>query len=1026
MAMPLSTWSIRNPIPPIVLFLVLTIAGLISFKLLAITNYPAVVVPLVNVRIVQPGASPEEIETQITKKVESILAGLQGVKHIYSSISEGLSNTTVEFHLEVPFDRAVNDCRDAVASIRDQLPRTILEPIVSRFDIDAGAILIYTVEAPEMKREELSWFVDDTLRREFLSLPGMGDLRRQGGIEHEITITLDPAKLSALGVSASYISRQLAQTNINLPGGRITLEGTEYSLRTEGNVKTVDLLKETRIPLDNGRTVKLSDLGTITDGSAESRSSTRLDGKPAMVIVLFRAKGASEVTVADHVKEKLEELRVKYPGVIIKDLFSVVDLTLEQYESTMENFIEGAILTILVVFIFLRDRRATVIAALAIPLSIIPTFLLMYLLDYTLNTITLLSIALVTGVLVDDAIVEIENIHRHMREGKSPYKASMDASDEIGLAVVATTLVICAVFTPVSFMPGVVGQYFRQFGLTVAMAAFCSLVVARMLTPMLAAYLLKSPPEEEDVESGYFHKQYHRLLEWTLSNRLTTMGIAAFSMIFSISLIPLLSTGFLPYTDLGQSNLTIELPIGSTLQQTEKAAEKVSAILKKHKEVRYILSTVNGGVASGRISTSSGRSLTGVNTANLSIKLVPKEDRAMDQRQFENMVLPELKTIPDIRINFANDSGSKDISLVFVGENPEALTKVTQEVEAHMRQMPQLSSVGSTASLLQPEIVIAPDFAKAAELGITVEAISDAIRIATIGDLDSNLAKFNSNNRQIPIRVRFPEASFQSLDLLENLKIPSSKGGSVPLSAIASITFETGPSKIERNDRERKISLEANLNGISLGDAIDKIYKLPIMQKLPEGISVRQTGDVEVLSELIYGFTLAIGFGLLMVYALQVLLYRDWIQPFTRMVALPLSIGGAFIMLLLTGTELTTPAFIGILMLMGIADKNSILLVDYMLELIRRGVPRREAIIQAALVRARPILMTSIAMLAGMMPLALGLGSSGASFRAPLAIAVIGGLISSTTLSLVFVPVIFSYVRDFQDWLLPKLRNMLK
>lgn len=1027
MAMPLSTWSIRNPIPPIVLFLVLTISGLISFRLIPVTNFPNIVLPLVSITITQPGSTAEEIENQITRQVESVLAGVQGVKHIYSTVSEGASVTVVEFYLEVPFDRAVTDSRDAVAGIRDQLPKTIQEPIIARLDIDSGALLVYTVEAPEMKREELSWFIDDKLKREFLAIPGLADVQRQGGADHEITVVLNPEKLASYGVSASTISRQLAQTNINLPGGRITLQGTEYSLRTVGNVKSIEALKDIQIPLDNGRIVKLSDLGTIKDGAAEARGITRLEGKPAQTIVLYRGKAASEVTIAELVRKKLEELKKKYPGVLLKELFSVAKLTSDQYRETINNFLEGALLTILVVFLFLRDRRATLIAAIAIPLSIIPTFLCVYLLGFSLNTVSLLGISLVTGVLVDDAIVEIENIHRHMREGKKPYEAAIFAASEIGLAVVATTLVICAVFTPVSFMSGVPGQYFKQFGLTVAIAAFFSLVVARLLTPMLAAYLMKAPPHEEDaVKPGFLKLKYNRLLEWTLEHRLKTIGIAAISMILSLGIIPFIPTGFLPYTDLGQSHLTLEMPIGTTVEQTDEAAQKVSDVIRKHKEVDFILTSVAGKTTSGRVSTSATGGASGINVAKIEIKLIPKKQRELEQRAFENKILPELKQFPDMRLNFSNDAGGKDVTLAFISDNNELLEKTVESVEKEMRSIPELTSVGSNAGLRKPEIIITPDLAKAAELGITVIAISDAIRIATIGDLDANLAKFNVENRQIPIRVRFPEGSVQDINLIKSLKLPTIKGTSVPLSAVASIEYGSGPSSIKRRERQRAISLEANLKSISLGDAVEKIYNLPSMKTLPPEVIVKSTGDAEVMSELFTSFAIAIGLGLLLVYSIQVLLYRDWIQPFTRMVALPLSIGGTFILLYLTGTNLTMPTIIGILMLMGIADKNSILLVDYMLELIRRGVPRREAIIQASLVRARPIIMTSIAMLAGMMPMALGLGSAGVTFRGPMAISVIGGLISSTALSLIFVPVIFSYVRDFEDWLRPTLKKIIE
>jgi hydrophobe/amphiphile efflux-1 (HAE1) family protein len=1011
MSLQLSTWAIKNPIPPIVLFLVLTVAGLFSFFKMPINNLPSVMVPIVSVDISQPGAAAAEVETQITRRVEGAVAGLQGVKNITSTISEGTSSTVIEFRLETDFDRAVNDTRDAISNIRDQLPKSILEPNIRRIEVEGGPILIYSVEAPELRAEELSWFVDDTLSRELLSIRGVASVSRQGGSEHEITITLNPAKLSALGITAADISRQLAQTNVNLPGGRATLSGTEYTIRTLGSATTVKDIQEIQIALSNNRFIKLSDIASITDGGGEQRSITRLNSKPAITFSIFRSKGSSEVTVAEKVEETLAGLAEANKGVHFKQIFSLVTLTEVSFKSAIYTFFEGAILTILVVFLFLRDRRATIIAALAIPLSIIPTFFCMHMLGFSLNGVSLLAISLVTGVLVDDAIVEIENIHRHMKEGKGPYEASIIAAEEIGLAVVATTFVICAVFFPVSFMPGVIGQFFIQFGLTVVFAAFFSLVVARLLTPMLCAYFLKESGHEEEVKTPRWLEKYVSLVSWTLNNRLKTFCIAVLSLILSFGMIPFLSTGFIPYEDFSQSRLTIELPRGTTPDQTDEAAQKIADILRQHKEVQYVLTNVDGAKSSA-------------NKANLDVKLVSPKQRDMNQKEFENMILPELKAIPDIRISFANSSGATDISIALVSDNGEVLEKAARAIENEMRAIPELSSVSTTASLKQPEIIIIPNYAKAAAAGVSIQTISDTINIATIGDIEANLAKFNAGNRQIPIRVRLPEGEMQSIDTVRNLKLPTARGGTVTLSAIAEIKFGFGPTVIERYNRQRKIALEANLNNAPLGEALEKIYELPSMKSLPSQVKVQNTGDAELQQELFTGFLGAVLAGLMMVYAIQVLLYKDWIQPFTRMAALPLSIGGAFLALLITGTDLSLPAVIGLLMLMGIADKNSILLVDYMLELMHKGTPRREAIMQACMVRAKPIIMTSLAMLAGMFPIALGIGLDTA-FRAPMAIAVIGGLISSTALSLVFVPVLFSYVRDFEEWVLPKLKRLI-
>jgi HAE1 family hydrophobic/amphiphilic exporter-1 len=1008
----LSTWAIRNPIPPIVLFLVLTFAGLYAYNLMPINNMPSVVVPIVTVSITQPGAAPAEMETQITRKIEGALAGIQGVKNVNSVIIIGNSTTTLEFHLDTSFDRAMNDTRDAVATIREQLPRSILEPLIQRLEIDGGAVVSYTVEAPELSPEELSWFVDDNVGRDLLSLRGVAKVERQGGLDHEITINLDPAKLAAYGLTASDISRQLAVTHLDLPGGRVLVGGSEYTVRTLASTDSVALLRAVELPLKEGNSVKLSEIATIIDGGAEARTLTHLDGKPAVSFAVFRSKGSSEVTVAKKVAEKLEIISKNNPGITFKKIFSLAQFTENSFKSTMFGFFEGTALTILVVFLFLRDRRGTFIAALAIPLSIIPTFLVMYLLGFGLNGVSLLAISLVTGVLVDDAIVEIENIHRHMKEGKGPFEAAMIAADEIGLAVVATTLVICAVFIPVSFMPGIPGQFFKQFGLTVAVAAFFSLVVARLLTPMLAAYLMK-PIADHDHEkpSGPWQQGYLRLVTWTLGNRYKTLGLAVLVMVGSFGMLPFIPAGFIPYEDFSQSQLKIELPRGTPLAQTDQVAQQIAKILKKRPEVQYVLTT-SGEVAGG------------VNQADITIKLVPVKERDLDQREFEAEILPDLQKIPDIRLAFANSSGQKDVSIALLGDDPALLAKTAEAVEREMRTLSDITSIQNSQGLKQPELVIRPDFAKAAQLGITVQQISDAVNIALIGDIDANLAKFNQGTRQIPIRVRLPVQDFDRLDIIQNLKIPTRFDTMAPLSAFADIAYSTGPTRLERYNRQRKIALDANLNGAALGQAMDKIKALPSLKNLPAGIRLQDTGDAEIMAELFAGFATAIFAGLLMVYAIQVLLYKDWLQPLTRMAALPLSIGGAFFALLVTGTQFNMPALIGILMLMGIADKNAILLVDYMLDKIHAGIPRQQAIMEACIVRARPIIMTSLAMLAGMVPIALGLGLDSA-FRAPMAIAVIGGLLSSTALSLIFVPVLFSLVREFEEWLVPKLRGFV-
>lgn len=1005
-----STWAIHNPIPPILLFILLTLAGTIAFIEMPVTNMPNVVVPVVTVQLDQPGATPSELETQVTRRVEDTLAAVPGVRHITSTITEGTSLTTLEFTLETDVDRAVNDTRNAVARVRQFLPATVREPLVQRADDDGASILTYAVEWPGHTPEALSWFVDDSLSRELLAISGVSRVVRSGGTDEELTVTLDPGVLSSLGIAAADVGRQLAQTHVEVPGGHLTLQGVEYSLRTLGKATTVEQLAATRIQLPNGGEVTLGDLGRVGRGPSEARTISRLDGQPAVTFAIFKANSASELSVAKAIEKKLGTVAKAHDGMGFKVVFSSVVLTERGYRSTIFTFLEGALLTILVVFLFLRDARATIIAALAIPLSIIPTFLCMEWLGFTLNFVSTVAISLVTGVLVDDAIVEIENIHRHMKAGKSPFQAAIVASEEIGLSVVATTLVICAVFVPVSFMGGVIGQYFIQFGLTVAIAAFFSLLVARLLTPMLASRLLRRPRHVPDQpRDGPLMSRYLHVVSWTLEHRLKTLLIAVGTIVLSIALVPLLPAGFMPYQDLAQSSVSLEMPRGSTLEQTDAAAQRVAKLLGARPEVASVL-------------TIAGEEVGGINRAKVMIQLTPEDERALSERDFAAAMQPRLTAIADMRVVFDNAVGEKDLSIALVSDDTAALSRTAEAVERGMRTIPGLVGIGSSNRQQQREIQVVMDPVKAAQLGITAQQVGEAINISTIGDDVTRLPKFNEKNREIPIRVRLPRDFGDDLSVLNNLKLIAPDGSSVPLSAVATLRYGVGPATIERYDRKRQINVEANLGDIALGTALERIEALPAMKNRPASVEVLNTGDAEFMAQLMISFLKAMAAGLLLVYSIQVLLYKDWLQPLARMAALPLSLGGAFLLLFLTRTELGLPAMIGVMMLMGIADKNSILLVDHMLEKVREGMDRREAILSACRVRARPIIMTSVAMSAGMLPTALGIGLDTA-FREPMAIAVIGGLISSTALSLLFMPVIFSYTRGLEERVMARMRR---
>ncbi|MEZ5851861.1 MAG: efflux RND transporter permease subunit [Hyphomicrobiaceae bacterium] len=1002
----ISAWSIRRPVPSLVLFMVLMVLGLFSFRQLPITRFPNIDVPIVQVRIYQSGAAPSELETQVSKKIEDAVAGVSGVKHITSTVTEGISTTVIEFRLETNQDRALNDVKDAIARVRTDLPRTIEEPIVQRLEIEGLPILTYAAKAPAMTLEELSWFVDDVIVRAVQGVKGVSQIQRIGGVEREIRVALDPDRLLAHGITAGDVNRQLRATNVDLAGGRSEIAGREQAIRTLAGKGSAAELASTSIALPKGQKVRLDELGTVTDTHAERRTFATNNGEPIVAFAISRGKGASDTVVHEEVDEALAKVRQTHPNIELSLIDTTTSYAKGSYDATMKTLIEGAILAILVIVVFLRDLRATVIAAIALPLSIIPTFWAMDAMGFSLNLVSLLAITIVTGILVDDAIVEIENIVRHMHMGKSAYRAALEAADEIGLAVIAITFTIVAVFAPVSFMGGIAGQYFKQFGLVVAAAVIFSLLVARLITPLLAAYFMRATHHDES--EGPSIRAYGRLVSWTVRHAKLSVLLGIMIFALSIGSFFLLPSGFLPPEDSGRMLLAIELPPGSRVEDTRAVSDKVTAIVRKRPEVLTVF--VNGGTVLG-----SGAE---ARKATLTINMVPKDQRKLTQAQLKEMLSRELADVPDMRFWFLQDNGQRQFQLVVSGRDGAAVNKVAADLTSQAKRVtsrkgvPLLNNVVSTAELDRPELLIKPRTDIAADLGVSTDAISEAIRIATIGDVGANLAKLDIGDRQIPIRVQLDEAARGKRQLLEQLKVATAKGGSVPLSTVATFEMNQGPTSIDRYDRLRRVLIGADLIGTTpLGDAIAAVLKQPAAHDLPAGVEIRQFGDAEIMKEVFESFAKAMGAGLMMVFALLVLLFGSFLQPVTILFSLPMSIGGAIVALAVTGNPISLPVVIGILMLMGIVTKNAIMLVDFAVEAIHRGSTRYEAIVEAGKKRARPIVMTTIAMVGGMLPSAMGMGSGG-EFRAPMAIAVIGGLLSSTLLSLVFVPAVFIVVDD--------------
>jgi hydrophobe/amphiphile efflux-1 (HAE1) family protein len=1047
-----SAWAIRNPVPPILLFAVLVLLGMQAFNRLPITQFPNIDVPVIAVTVGQSGAAPAELESQVTKRIEDAVSGLAGVKNVTSTMSDGTSVTAVEFRLEIPTDDALEDVKDAVAKVRSDLPGGVDEPIVQKIDVEGGSIQTYAVKAPGMTLEQLSWYVDDVVQRQVRSLPGVGRVDRYGGADREIRVDLDPSKMQALGLTASYINEQLSNINADSGAGRSELGGAEQAIRTLGGARDLESLRDTTIPLPGSNQIKLRDLATITDTTEEPRSFARFNGDPVITFAVFRAKGASSVDVGNRVSAKVAELDAANDAVT----FALVDDTVfsiyGNYIAAMEGLIEGAILAVIVVLIFLRDWRATLISALSLPLSAIPTFWIMDMLGFSLNLVSFLGITLATGILVDDAIVEIENIARHIRMGKSAYRAAKDAADEIGLAVIAITFTIVAVFVPVSFMGGIVGQYFKQFGMTVAIAVLFSLLVARLITPMMAAYLMRAHGHEEE-KQGIILRGYVKVLKFlnwapTLTKeRLKFMPegsvwrprimsyvtiCLSFGILFaSLSLVPLLPTGFIPRGDESRFVLGVELPPGSKLEQTLAVTEGMAQTIRKNKDVshvfvlggasptgnqesRYASIFVNLNKRDHNLFAGVGNAfITGINAVigNV-IPRIPTNGRETPQWEVENAVLPTLADLPDLRWYKVTERGTREIEFNMLSSDPQALSAAVGTLEAALRKEPMLRSVMGIGAIERPEVKIVPRMEEAAKLGITAAQISQAVRVAMIGDFDPLLAKFNAGDRLLPIRVQTPESARTEYSDLANLRITTSAGTNVPLSSVADITFSQGPSSIKRLNRLRQAALGADIvPGYELGDASARILEVAKGLNLPAAVKIQESGDAEIQGDINREFIRAMILGVVLMFCVLILLLGNVFQPFAILLSLPLSIGGVVIALLLTQRAISMPVIIGMLMLIGIVAKNGIMLVDFAVERVRHGMNRMDAIADAGRKRARPIVMTTLAMGAGMLPSALGIGEGG-EFRSPMAIAVIGGLIAATFLSLVFVPSYYIVMDD--------------
>jgi HAE1 family hydrophobic/amphiphilic exporter-1 len=1010
-----SEWAIRNPLPVVVLFIAAILAGLFSYAALPIKSFPNIEFPAVTVTVTRNGAAPAEMESQVARPIENALAGLSNVENIQSTIVQGSSETFIQFHLGQNLQKATDDVRSKVDQTRNALPRDVDPPIVQRVEIDSQPIVTYAVTAPSMATTDLSWFIDNTISRTLQALPGVSRIDRLGGNDREINILVDPDRLAAHGLTAAQVNDALAQANIDAPGGRVTIGGREETLRVLGAATTVDQIRDLSIPTLAGGFVRLSDVADVGDGAAEPRGFALLNGRPVVGFQLSKIKDASEVEVEDRSDAALRALEKSNPGLTIHKIVSRVDQTRASFATTLHTLLEGMALAAVVVWLFLRDWRATAVTAVAMPASLIPTFAFMNMAGFSLNVVTLLGLTLVIGILVDDAIVEIENIEKRVYTGLRPFEAAVQGADQIGLAVVACTFAIVAVFLPTAFMPGISGQFFREFGITVSVAVLFSLVVARLLTPLMAAYFLKPKLARERPPLPRF---YTRSLTWALDHRIIAAVIGGVIFFASVSLAVPLKKAVQPEGNPNYFYVNIEGPPGATLADMRVTIDRVDSLIRRQPETAAVFAQV-GSASSNTFAGSSG-----VNQG--AVVAVLKPDRIAKVGVIRDRLRPLLRQIPDARVTFDTSGfGAADIDLTLTSETGEGLEAAALILQ---RQMGGVAGLADPRPVKPPsgaELVVRPKADEAARLGVPVAVIAAAARIATVGDIDANVSKLDQGERRIPIRVRLPERDRTDLSVIKNLRLPTGGGGVTTLDSVADVYFQAGPAEIDRLDRKREITTIADTTGdTQTGDAQARVDRLPILHHLPPGVQKASLGQEQQSAELFGGFIVAILSAIGLVYSVMVLLFQSFFKPFVILSALPTAIGGAFFALLVTDLPLSIPSLIGFLMLMGLAAKNSILLVEYAIEREREGRSQRDSLIEACRERARPIVMTTLAMMAGMLPTALSLGK-GSEFRQPMAVAVIGGLITSTILSLVLVPVVYEFVDDFEHWLAPRLGRLV-
>ena len=1015
----LADTSIKRPVFATMLIMALLVFGVVSYPNIGLDLFPKVDFPIVNIKTILRGASPEIMDVDVTDKIEEAVNTINGVKTIGSTSAEGVSLVTVEFVLERDIDLAVQDVREKIAAIRAKLPNDIDEPVIEKVDPDASPVLWMALSGQKSVRE-LSTYTDEVLKEQLQRINGVGAIRMGGLRLRQVRIWLDRHKLEAYALTAQDVLRTLQRENVELPGGRIESATKEYSVKIKGEVPNPQEFNDLIVGYYNNAPIRLRDIGRAEDGMAEKRSIVRFNGVPSVGLGVQKQSGTNTVEVINRVKKELERIKTVLPaGMKLQIAFDQSDFINRSIREVQYHLIYGGFFATLAVLIFLKSLTITLISAFAIPISVVATFAIMHFFNFTFNNMSMLALSLSIGILIDDAIIVAENIHRHIEKGEPPLKAASFATSEIGLAVSATTLAIIAIFLPVAFMKGIIGRFFFQFAMTVVFAVLVSWFVSFTLTPMLASRWLKHSPNQLPGKGkrrfdplgwfdGFYQRTegaYKKLLGFSLRHRAAVLGLALLAFLGGLGITNFLGKEFIPPEDQGRFIIRMQVPVDYSVDEADRMFQRAEENIRKFPEVTSIYYALGTGTTEE------------INKAVLFNTLKPKAERKKNQEQIKKEVRRELAAIIGLKFSVEDvaliGGGQRMVPIQYSirGRNLKELETYSREVTNQFSRLPGVVDVDTSLESGKPENRILIDRNKAADLGVDIGSVAEVINILIGGEVDVTKFKDETRGRRYDVRARLWAEGRTNPEDIGRLYVRSKDGRLVELGNIVKIQEGGGPSIINRVDRQRAITLFANLEGKTLGQAKGELDAIT-RKILPFEYSGAYKGMADTMGESFEFLMFALLLGIVMAYMVLAAQFESFVQPIIILLSLPFSFIGAFGALLLTGRTLNIFSFIGLILLMGLVKKNAILLVDYTNTLRQRGLARREAILEAGPVRLRPILMTTFAMIFGMLPVALGAGE-GAETRSPMGIAVIGGLLTSLFLTLIVVPVAYDVAEGF-------------